>query len=267
MKPESPRPRRASAPRPHPTTRWHRVLGIVSAAVVIVTTLTGLLLNHSDGLALPRRHPDSVIIDHLYRQRAPALNDSFATARGWVTQIGTKIYLDSRPLAEHDAPLVGAIALTDTLFVAYSDLLVEYGPQTAVQESFSALDGMQLPIKRIGIGSRDGVLIVDTTAGLLKFDPVAASLVPISENAEPLWSTRAVLPAELTQDLIHAERGAGISYERFLLDLHSGRLFGRYGPWVVDAAALCLLILTLTGTYMWFKFKRPSTRAERRSPR
>jgi hypothetical protein len=38
-----------------------------------------------------------------------------------------------------------------------------------------------------------------------------------------------------------------ISLERWLLDAHSGRLFGRWGVWIVDALALLLGILVFSG--------------------
>ena len=45
-----------------------------------------------------------------------------------------------------------------------------------------------------------------------------------------------------------------------LLDLHSGRLFGHGGVLVVDLAAISLLVVALTGVYMFFKFKRGGPR-------
>ena len=40
---------------------------------------------------------------------------------------------------------------------------------------------------------------------------------------------------------------ARISMERWLLDAHSGRLFGRWGVWIVDALALLLCVLVFSG--------------------
>jgi len=45
--------------------------------------------------------------------------------------------------------------------------------------------------------------------------------------------------------------GRQISLERFLLDAHSGRFFGKYGVYVIDIAALLLLILSITGIWLW----------------
>ncbi|MBL1432554.1 MAG: hypothetical protein COB94_003805 [Gammaproteobacteria bacterium] len=44
-----------------------------------------------------------------------------------------------------------------------------------------------------------------------------------------------------------------ISWERMLLDLHSGRVFGRYGIYVMDFAAIGLLVLSCTGLWIWLR--------------
>jgi uncharacterized iron-regulated membrane protein len=41
-----------------------------------------------------------------------------------------------------------------------------------------------------------------------------------------------------------------------ILDLHSGRLFGRIGVWLFDIAAILLILLALSGTLIWMKRKR-----------
>ena len=60
------------------------------------------------------------------------------------------------------------------------------------------------------------------------------------------------LAAELSADY----RGHSLSWERVLLDLHSGRLFGRYGTWVMDIAAGLLLVLVMTGIWLWTQRRR-----------
>ena len=44
-----------------------------------------------------------------------------------------------------------------------------------------------------------------------------------------------------------------LTFERVLLDLHSGRIFGRAGPLVMDAAAVLFIALALTGFWMWLR--------------
>jgi hypothetical protein len=58
--------------------------------------------------------------------------------------------------------------------------------------------------------------------------------VSVSANAPSTW-LQPILP--LTR----------MSMERWLLDAHSGRLFGRWGVWIVDAFALLLVVLVFSG--------------------
>ena len=261
MKPEKMPQRRANGMRVHPATRWHRVLGIASTAIVIITVLTGLVLNHGDALDLPHRHPQNALIDRLYRQSTDQLPDGYATTRGWVTQLGAAVYLDERPLATHDAPLVGALVRDDMLLIAYRDGLVQYDGQTQVVENFAALDGLPPPLANLGHDAR--ALVVAAASGPLYFDIDKGQASAVPKEAMVEWASAAALPAPLAARLADVYRGSGVSYERVLLDLHSGRLFGRTGELLVDAAALCMLCLALTGTYMFFKFKRGAQRAPR----
>jgi uncharacterized iron-regulated membrane protein len=60
-----------------------------------------------------------------------------------------------------------------------------------------------------------------------------------------------------------AWRGTGLSLERVLLDLHSGRILGEAGVWLVDAAALLFLLLAGSGVWLWGR-RRASARVHER---
>jgi hypothetical protein len=44
-----------------------------------------------------------------------------------------------------------------------------------------------------------------------------------------------------------------LTWDRVLLDLHTGRFFGGFGPYAMDAAAILLLLLVFSGVYNWLK--------------
>ena len=264
MTPKHPplRPTRRAPPIPvHPITRWHRVTGIASTLIVVITVLTGLALNHGDALGLSRIHPHNALVDTLYRQSAASVPGGYATARGWITQIGAQVFRDEHAFTQRDAPLLGALMVGDTLYIAYRDGLVQYDAEGRVVDIFDALDGLLPPLTRVGMAGQD--IVIATATGVLLFDVVQGTARATADPANVQWVTAAPLPAHLAAPLASAYRGDGVSYERVLLDLHSGRLFGIAGELVVDAAALCLLTLALTGTYMFFKFKRGAQRPPR----
>lgn len=245
----------------HPVTRWHRLAGIASTLIVIITVMSGLALNHGDVLGLSRSHPHNVLIDTLYRQSAAAVPDGYATARGWITQLGSQVFRDEQTFAQRQTALRGALILRDNLYLAFSDAVVQYDVEGQVVEIFGALDGLSPPLTRLGVAGQN--LVIATASGLVIFDAVQGSARASAAIENVQWATRATLPTRLVAPLAAAYRGDGVTYERVLLDLHSGRLFGLAGELVVDGAALCLLSLALTGAYMFFKFKRGGQRRSR----
>ena len=142
--------------------------------------------------------------------------------------------------------------------LGFSDGLVEYDDRRALLETYTELDGLHPPLQRLGRSA--DALVIETAGGRLRFDHASGSFNALAADATIDWSAAAPLPDELIATVAAGYRGEGVSYERLLLDLHSGRLFGRIGSLVVDGAALCLLVLALTGAYMWFKFKRSPPR-------
>ncbi len=58
------------------------------------------------------------------------------------------------------------------------------------------------------------------------------------------------MPCGLRGRLVEAYRGKGLLLERVLLDVHSGRILGAWGVYLVDAAAVLFLGLVLSGLWM-----------------
>jgi hypothetical protein len=80
-----------------------------------------------------------------------------------------------------------------------------------------------------------------------------------TDTVEATWSTPSATPPELTQLLQTAYRGYGLTLERILLDLHSGRILGNAGVLLVDAAAVLFLLLAISGIWLWSR-RRASAR-------
>jgi uncharacterized iron-regulated membrane protein len=79
------------------------------------------------------------------------------------------------------------------------------------------------------------------------------------------WSKSDPLPAALGRRLAEIERRRVLDLERLMLDLHSGRILGRFGPLLMDAAAVVMLILGITGLTLWFRQAAKHTRTRRPS--
>ena len=70
------------------------------------------------------------------------------------------------------------------------------------------------------------------------------------------WVKKYTLNENEREKLLIAYRGNGLKLERVILDLHSGRIFGQYGVFIMDAAAIALLWLSLSGMWVWNSRRR-----------
>lgn len=64
------------------------------------------------------------------------------------------------------------------------------------------------------------------------------------------------LPVTMKQRVVAQSVPPSLNWQRLLLDLHAGRLFGLAGQLVMDLAALVLVVLALTGTVIWSRSRR-----------
>ena len=124
----------------------------------------------------------------------------------------------------------------------------------------AALAGLGIPLalKQIGIDA-DGSLIVRTSHDYYQPDADFIRWTRQDKNSSwsgVRWATPSLLEPRLKTSLQHHFRGEVLPVERVILDLHSGRFFGWLGPWLFDAAAVLLILLSLSGSWIWLKHRR-----------
>lgn len=111
--------------------------------------------------------------------------------------------------------------------------------------------------RRIGIISALFVLLLSVTGIILNH---TVSLGLHQSHVKAAWVHELYgLPAPT------GEEGGfpGLTVDRVILDIHSGRFFGTLGPWVMDAMAVLFIILSVTGVYMWWHRSRELKRKRR----
>jgi len=233
---------------------WHRRLGLCAASFVALLVVTGVLLNHTDTYQLDSRYIRSGWLLDVYNARPPAEPLSFRAGRHWVSRVGARLFIDDRLLAERAETLLGAVAINEGIAVAAGDRLLVLGYDGELLERLGAAEGVPAAVEAIGSTS-EGRLVIRAANGdyevdinTLQWRRAAALTV--------LWSKPQVAEGALRADLVAAYRGSGLSLERVMLDLHSGRIFGPYGIYVVDGAAVVFLVLACTGSWLWWRQQR-----------
>lgn len=233
--------------------RWHRRIGLLAAAFVVLLALTGLALNHSQSLGLDDRHLSAGWLQNLYGVTAPSIT-SFSLDGNWLSQVAAgELYRGTQTVGTCDGELVGAVSSTvESLgriwLLACRRELILLLPGGEVVERIDPAYDLPTPISDLGTCGESYCFQAGGT--LYRLDMEQLSWAPAT--IEPFSPSRAKEAPAPVRDALHRAHADGvISWERLLLDLHSGRLFGAWGPWLMDAMAILFVVLALTGVTMW----------------
>ncbi len=243
---------------------WHRYLGVSAALLVMLLAVTGVLLNHTEDFRFDERHVKTEWVLDWYGIEAPDQATSFRAGERLLTLFGRRLYLDTRALEGEYERLIGALSLPDMLVVAADQTLLLLTPTGELIERLDGSQGVPTGMKRIGTDA-DGRPVVEGNHSLYQPDADFLSWQRWEgADEEVRWAEPGPPPDELLGQLARHFRGEVVPVERLLLDLHSGRFFGSLGVYVMDAAALVLLFLALSGSFLWWQQGR-KRRAHRRA--
>ena len=247
----------------------HRYLGLTASLIVIGLVVTGVLLNHAQRLQLNERPVRSELMLDWYGTSPESDPMSYRLEEGWIVGLEGDVYWNARPVAASDSPLIGAVALPNTLVVASRDAIVLLSNDRRAVV-IDRLDSASLPgaLERIGVGPAGGLIaqldggaiVVQADDDLLDWQPVAGG-----EEIAAVWSEFSPLPPTQRKAVLASYRGEGLTWFRMISDIHTGRFLGRFGPWLIDGAALILLLLTGSGIYNWLRIRRTNGAAARQS--
>jgi hypothetical protein len=219
--------------------------------------LSGILLNQSPILGLDAKRIDWPWLMSLYGLHAELPKTGFMAGNHWLTASGTALVFDGLPL---DASLAAPIGFTIAgqgkdhyAYVANADALVI---STMDGKVIDQLDSSTLPVdhlQRIGT-TVDGREIV--VGGSKTFASADGGLTWYAWDASQVtWSHSAPLSAE--QARIAGQFGRpSVPIEQILIDLHSGRMFGQIGQYVVDVVGGGAVLLALSGMWMALRIGR-----------
>ncbi|WP_298772438.1 PepSY-associated TM helix domain-containing protein [uncultured Shewanella sp.] len=233
---------------------WHRKLGIFSVIFVILLSITGILINHSHPLSLDSRKVTFTWLLDNYGIKAPSKIDIYQ-AKPLLASSDNLIWIKQFAPIEAEQP-ISAITSFNHLYVAITpSTLYLISPQGQLLEQQDSSLGLPQQIEAIG---QDGQLWLKTANGYFfsnddLIDWTPASPLKAIGWVKPLPTFK--VPNALAKVSLNA-RSHSLSWERVLLDVHSGRFFGPLGPWFMDLVALALIIMSLTGIYLWQKTKK-----------
>ena len=224
--------------------QWHRRIGAAVAVLVMLLAITGVLINHSQSLGWYRKPVYSTLLADLYGIPVEAVQSGFRVDRQWILQLGEQLLLDLQPVADCPGHLLGAAKLEDMIAVVCGRQLLLLDAQGALIESSGSV-----PDQGQRIALQDSRLLLATSAGNFAYDDGVGAWQPVQESGN--WIVAETLPANWQAQLASQTPVPGLTWERVLLDLHSGRLFGNVGVWIVDLVGVAICLLAISGVYAW----------------
>ena len=238
---------------------WHKRTGLFAFLFLGWLGLSGILLNEASDLNLNAVRIDWPWLMSIYGLHADPPLAALPAGGHWLAVAGDNTVLDGKPLAEAiDAPL-GFVAAQEPgeptkqmLYVAHADSLVLLKPDG------SRVDELRMPplpigaIRRIGtVEGQAGGIAIQGSDTAYQSDDEGESWKPVPATAVH-WSIKQQLPPDQRKLLLPFSRPS-ISVQQILVDAHSGRLFGRFGTFFVDAVGLAALVLACSGVWMMLR--------------
>ncbi len=254
---------RGNAGRSHRSRHLHRWLGLGSLVFVVLLSVTGIALNHSSGLGMDESHIRWSWLLDWYGIEAPPVESSYAVADHRVTLLGERLYFDQEEIAAGVLGLTGAAAIPRFFVVATDDSVLLLTRSGALVERIAVSGELPGAVQAIGTARselvlRSGDALFQADEELLGFD--VCNDIP---GDEVQWSKASPVPAAELSALNELYRGNGVTVERFIADLHSGRLFTGAGPIVMDAVGVILIALSFLGIMVWVRGARANGNGRR----
>ena len=266
------KPTPASAPKKNITAvlrDWHKRAGLVACFFLAWLACTGVVLTRSNELGLDVARVDWDWLMSMYHLKAEPPKSGFTGGTHWLAATKDYTVLDGKPLAERIDGVLGVVAGgtkdAPLLYVASSEyvFLLDIGGARVDQLSSPILPLSTL--RRIGaVKHKPGVIAIQDLDAYQSADE-GNSWAPVNP-ADVDWSVPSTLDQAQRQKLLAYSRPT-ILVEQLLIDLHTGRLFGPVGAWIITLMGLLALWLATSGVWMWYRINQNRKRAQMPPPK
>ena len=238
--------------------RWHGRFGITAALFFLLLATTGMALNHTVELQLAAYRFHAPWLTRWYGLKIDLPTQAFAEKGALLVAANGAWLLNDKVIAENIPQPLGMVESEGILYIATRENLYIYSTGGLLVEKVSSAALPALPV--LAIGAAQSHVMLQTKSGV--YESRAGLEWKTATPRGVRWS-HAVPIASLEQARIAARLAPGISIETLLLDVHSGRIFGSYGPVIVDIVALILAVLSVSGVVVFFRSHRHHSEVRR----
>jgi len=233
---------------------WHLWAGLCSAVLLLNLAITGIFLNHTDDLGLDRHHVNYRPLLQWYGFKPPGRAARLYVGTGQLLQLDEGVYLNGQRVVDSLEPVIAACSWSELLFVLSATRITLLTPGGELVETVNLPANLLGQIDRAGCSNVGPV--IESAGQLLSTDEMASEWRRVPSQPDLSWSIPELLLPQERSEAYRLYHQHSLTWERLLLDLHSGRLLGLPGVILVDAAALLLLLQLVSGVYLFLRTGR-----------
>lgn len=225
-------------------------MGAVIVFFLVYLLVSGLAINHGEILKLDKREVSYPWLMRWYGIHVANPTQGYVLGKSYFSWDEDKWILDDKLLPNGVGKPVGAVEVRGINYVATAATLYLYQSDGQL---LAKVEKQSLPAYPIlAIGKMGSNVVLQTPSAVfasvdgLKWERSNATGMTLSSLQD--------LPANVKRRSAEI-LAQGIPLQRILLDVHSGRIFGRYAIWVMDIASLVLLGLGLSGFWLYWRLR------------
>ena len=232
----------------------HRQLGMVLAFFIIFLSVTGMLINHGNSLRLDKAKVSlSWLHDH-YNISAPEhFNKYPITAKSNIVVAGKQVWLDEQLLFISQDEVTSAGMWLQFVVITTTNTMHLYNSAGELIDVMDASAGLPQGIQQLAV--QNSQVSLRTHQGIYQSDDelytwqLITSEPPTQKLSTPVinWFKATTVTDNENQFYSQQYRSQILTWERVILDIHSGRFFAGIGVLFMDLVAIFLILLSLTG--------------------
>ena len=231
---------------------WHRRIGIAAAFFLIFLSLSGIALNHTELLSLGHKKVNnSWLLEH-YGIKAPAQLSFYHNNEFIVTD--KLVWLNAHLLVEVSAPVIGVGRFQAFIVVVSEQQLFLFTRRGELIDQLGVASGLPSNISAMSIGT--DTIILNTDTGYYQSDSELFNWQKFLSITEPKWIRSTSASTEHKRLAVSQYKSHFLTWERIIVDTHSGRFFGLVGVLFMDVVALLLILLSVSGLYIGISYSR-----------
>jgi len=216
----------------------HHSVGMFLAFFLVVISLTGIALNHSGAMRLDERTVPAFIASRYYSTED--VSGYYLNDRHYYV-IGGKLFIDRKEVSLCEE-INGAIRIDDQAAVLCLSELLVFSSDHQFSERIGSSFGFPENVRRIA--SHKNQLLLGLGEDIYSFDVETLKLQPgPTDGGTVVWSEAGRVP----NSLLLSE---SVSWQKFILDLHSGMFFGAGGIWLTDLVGVLTIAMAVSGLVM-----------------